>query len=375
VSRSLFDLVVRPDRASPLFMEVQTRPGFQAARRLMDELFAKFHDIDHSFVREFQSGGFSARIFELALFGYLYEQGYELNREHSAPDFVVLGSSPVAIEATTSNPAQGVVADAASTNSGRLTVPEDVGEEERKFIFQAGKALRHKLTKKDSTGRAYWEQPHISNMPFVVALQTFHNDSALYNSVGSLALYLYGRRDVVSFDVNGRLNLVGEPIDRHYYGEKSIPSGLFAMPEAEHLSGVLFSNSGTVPKFHRIGTERGYGVPDVTLARVGTVVDPDPNATEPHLFGYVVEVNPEEPETFSEGLHLLHNPWARIPAPLGALRDITEHQLTPDGLVLTTGSRLDPLVSRTFVLHGSGAESHAELMVLRFLGLLNEEAE
>jgi hypothetical protein len=35
-------------------------------------------------------------------------------------------------------------------------------------------------------------------------------------------------------------------------------------------------------------------------------------------------------ETFSEGLHLMHNPWARTPLAAGAMRDVTEHQMLDD---------------------------------------------
>jgi hypothetical protein len=51
--------------------------------------------------------------------------------------------------------------------------------------------------------------------------------------------------------------------------------------------------------------------------------------------GYVVAgYGSEEWETFSEGLNLLHNPWAENPLDLGVLRGITEYQMVDDGRVL-----------------------------------------
>lgn len=109
-----------------------------------------------------------------------------------------------------------------------------------------------------------------------------------------------------------------------------------------------------------MGTERGYGPPDVTMIRYGTIVDPDPNAVEGQQFGYVVgDYGSEEWETFSEGLNLLHNPWAETPLDLGMLRGITEHQMVDDGRVLTTFSRLDPVTSVTLIFHGPAAERKA----------------
>ncbi|MET7799291.1 hypothetical protein [Streptomyces decoyicus] len=47
--------------------------------------------------------------------------------------------------------------------------------------------------------------------------------------------------------------------------------------------------------------------------------DPDPNASLAVPFGCVVgDYGPEEQETFSEGFHVLHNPWTRTPVAVGA---------------------------------------------------------
>ena len=361
--RSLFDLVVSAERLDPLFREVRERPHFTAARRLMDEVFADFQDVDRSFVREFQTAGFSARIFELALFAYLSEQGYELDRSRAAPDFLIRGNTPIAIEATTTAPAQGTEVEVA----GWTSLPGDLPEEEREFVFQVGKALRRKLLKRDVAGLAYWEQPHILGAPFVIALEAFHSPAALFYAIGPLGQYLYGRSDIPTFDSEGRLSLAARHIAEHRRGEKSIPSGLFSQPDAAHLAGVLFTNSGTVAKFNRIGTERGYGPPDVAMVRLGTLPDSNPNAVTPRLFGYVVEPNPADPETFAEGLHFLHNPWASTPLPRGALRIVSEHELLDDGRVLTTSSRLDPFISQTLNFRGPNAAAYARSVLARFL--------
>jgi hypothetical protein len=370
----LFDLVVPIEATSRDFRHIREHPSFTAARRLMDEVFAEFQDVDHSFVREFQTGGFSPRVFELALFAYLKEQGYDLDRSSPAPDFVIRGDVPVAIEVTTSNPSQDAGEDdAALSTSVRLGMPDDLPSSQREFVFQAGKALRRKLLKRDAAGLAYWEQPHVAGVPFVIALEPFHAASALIHAVGWLAEYLYGRRDIVAYDARGRLRLTAEQIDQHQHGGKSIPSGLFALPEAAHLAAVLFTNSSTVSKFNRIGTERGYGPSDVAMIRFGTIPDPNPNASTPQTFGYIVgDRDQDERETFSEGLHVLHNPWAQTPLPLGALRDITEHQLRDDGLVLTTFSRLDPFASKTLILHGRGVDVRE--LLRRELGQADKDA-
>jgi hypothetical protein len=337
----------------------------------MDEVFADFHDVDQSFVREFQTGGFSARVFELALFAYLREQGYELDRTSAAgPDFITREPVPFAIEATTANPPQDedVASQFDPDDSFLNLAPKDLRSAEREFVFRVGKALRRKLTKRDASGRAYWEQSHVDGLPFVIALEVFYSISSLFHPVGLIANYLYGRRDVATYDATGKLQLTVEPIDEHEYQGKSIPSGLFSLPEATNLSGVLFSNSQTAVKFNRIGTERGYGPLDVTMVRMGAVLNRDPNAVEPQLFGYVVVPDTEYFETFSEGLHLIHNPWARNPLPVGAVRDVTEHRMLEDGRVEITASRLDPFISLTNIFTGPGAIDVALMVLEGFLG-------
>jgi hypothetical protein len=369
VNRSLFIPVAPEERTSRRFREVRDHKAFTAARRMMDEIFASFPDVDGNFVQEFQTGGFSPRVFELALFAYLKEQGYMLDRSRPAPDFVIIGGTPVAIEVTTSNPPDGQDPDDVDPSTGlaRL-VPDDLPTAEQEFVFQAGKALRAKLLKRDAAGLAYWEQPHTTGMPFVIALESFHSASSLFHAVGFLGNYLYGRRDVATYDAYGNLHLTGEPITEHHYRGRTIPSGLFSLPEAAYLSAVLFTNNATISKFNRIGTERGYGPDDIAMIRYGTIYNPEPNAIKPVISGYLVgDYEPEERESFSEGLHLLHNPWAANPLTSGALRDITEHQLLDDGRVLTTSSRREAFATVTLIFRGAEADQHARRILASVL--------
>ncbi|MGQ4353103.1 hypothetical protein [Streptomyces drozdowiczii] len=373
MNRSLFDLArkLKLEKASREFRDIREAHGDTAARRLMDEVFVDFPDVDHSFIREFQTAGFSARVLELALFAALREQGKELDRTSPAPDFVVRGDAPVAIEATTTNPPQGVLAEDVDIASAvRRLIPDDLEAAEAEFVFQIGKALRRKLDHRDAQGHAYWEKPHVEGVPFVLAVQSFHNPSALFHTTGPLSTYLYGIRDVPTRDRQGSLVLNSQIVTKHRRKDKTIPSGLFAQPEAEHLAAVIFTNSATVSKFSRMGTERGYGPEDVAVARCGAMYDPDPDAALPVPFGYVVgDYGPEEHETFSEGFHVLHNPWARTPLAAGALDGFTDHRLQPDGRLLTTIRHPDYFVSQTMIIQGGKAAlPMARRRVQQYLG-------
>ena len=198
-----------------------------------------------------------------------------------APDFLVRGEMAVAIEATTTNPPQDEIAEELGTLPAARMVPDDFEAAEAEFVFQASKALHRKLTHRIK-GCAYWEQPHVKGTPFVLALQSFDNPSALFQAVGARSTYLYGIRDIAKHDSHGTLILDSQVVTEHQHKGKTLPSGLFAQPEAEHLAAVIFTNSATVMKFARLGTERGYGPDDVAMVRFGLMYDPEPNARPAH---------------------------------------------------------------------------------------------
>lgn len=104
------------------------------------------------------------------------------------------------------------------------------------------------------------------------------------------------------------------------------------------------------------------------MVRMGTVLNRNPNAIEPQLFGYVMVPDTEYFETFSEGLHLIHNPRAHNPLPVGAVRDVTEHRMLEDGRVEITASRLDPFSSQTNIFTGPGATDVGLTVLEGFLG-------
>jgi len=371
MKRSLFKPVTKPEKLDKHFQAVSTLQTYSAARKLMDEVFTDFTDIDGSFIREFQTEGFSPRLFELALYAYLREHGYALDRSGPAPDFVHHGDMPFGIEVTTTNPPQNVKDDPADDAAVQKLLPEDMSESGREFVFQIGKALRRKLLKRNKDNQAYWEQENMTKVPFVIAVAAFHDGYAQMHPLGHITEYLYGRTDQATYDKFGNLTLTPVKVESHEYDGKKIPSGLFAQPEARNLAGVIFTNSHTISKFNRIGTEKGYGPPDVAILRFGYTYDPDPDASVPLEFVYVVEEKPSEPETFTEGLDLFINPYAENPLNPKALRGLNVNVLLENGLLETTFSNVwRPFASKTINLSGPNAYVHAYLKMCRMIGEL-----
>ncbi|MFD9680565.1 hypothetical protein ACFWAD_11860 [Rhodococcus sp. NPDC059969] len=364
-NRDLFKPVVSPTKLDPQFAELMQNLRFEAARVIMNEEFANFHDIDHSFVREFQTGGFSARVFELALFAYTREKGLTLDRTHASPDFLLDGDPRCAIEVTTTNPTQD------ATRKELTQLPDNLEAAALAFVFQIGKALRRKINHRVH-GLPYWELPHVVGAPFVIAVGAFHDQHAQLHPMGLVAEYLYGTRDIASYDKTGKLTLRHETVTKHNFEEKEIPSGLFRQIDGRNLAGVLFSNNHTAMMFNRIGGERGLAAPNTAQLRFGSRYASDPDASEPAFFAYVISnTATEERESFSEGLHLFLNPWAHIPLNPRALPGVTVHELQDNGdLLTTTPPGLHPYMSKTISIVGPGADEFAHYKCLEILGLL-----
>jgi hypothetical protein len=122
------------------------------------------------------------------------------------------------------------------------------------------------LAREAAKEKEYWQLHDVSKWPLVIAIADFHaKGSMLWTSTG-LQEYLYGTRHEFSFDSDGKLIISPLKIETHKLGNKKIPSGFFFQPKAEHISVVLFSNSGTISKFTRSRTPISPSVQVVSIA-------------------------------------------------------------------------------------------------------------
>lgn len=357
---SLFAPKISDNKASPLFLGVRDSPAYRPARELMDAIYSQYRDKDKSFVREFQTKGFSARVWELSLFAYLQESEIDLDDSFVYPDYVIKAPHPVTLEAATSQPAEG--ANEAPAAEDLRLIPDDLEKGQRELVFQVAKALRRKLLHRNAAGLAYWEHPHTVGKPFVIAIEAFHNSSSLIHSNTFVSEYLYGQRAVGRHDESGNLIVTADAIDSHEWNDKSIPSGLFGSPEAANLSAVLFSNGSTIAQFNRIAAQEGLGSPEeLVIVRRGTCFDYDPNASKPAIFEYVVGQDGAPYESFGQVLNVLHNPNAKVPLPEGAFPDVAEHRLE-GGRLSTSCAGFHPFASITEIYTGlSAAKMRREL--------------
>lgn len=277
---------------------------YEAARNIIKEIVYSFIDIDGHYIKEFQTGGFNARLWELYLYVYLYNEGFEIVRKHNAPDYHLITHSreEVFIEAVTVNP---------TSNISRPDAPEPENQDEINKLtndympIKFGSPLYSKLKKE------YWKLNHVKNKPLIIAIHDYHSGGSMTWSRTALQDYLYGIRLRIKEEDESRV-VTQEKIKNHTWQDKTIPSGFFTLPDSENISAVLFNNSATIPKFNRMGKLAGLGSKDIKMFRQGYMFNPKPNALDPIEFSMDID-SPDYQESWSDSLIMFHNPYAANP--------------------------------------------------------------
>lgn len=335
----LFKPVVPTVKQHPFFTKLAGEESFIPAKAVINELMPHFKDIDGNFIEQFQSTGFDARLWELYLNTYLIEEQLFFDREHHAPDFIVKKyGKQVSIEAVIvgrnpDNPASLLRVEP------KFPHPSEIFEKHKNEMpIKFGSPLFSKLKKE------YWKLEHVKGSPLVFAIADFHDDQSMLWSSNALINYLYGVKHDFSYDKNGQLIISALKIEKHQVGDKVIPSGYFFQPDAENVSAVLFSSSGTISKFNRIGRQAGFGPKNIIMHRYGTCHDHDPNSSLPKIFAY--QVTTESNETWAEGLSMFHNPNAKYPVPVELFPSIAHHYFD-NGQIISNLPDFHPYTSTT----------------------------
>ncbi|MHB8077314.1 MAG: hypothetical protein ACYDGZ_26665 [Desulfosporosinus fructosivorans] len=311
IVKDLFIPKVKKSKLDQYFDFISKSPSHSAARNVINEIMPHFFDVDGNFIEQFQTQGFDSRLWELYLFCYFNEDGLIIDRSHFAPDFLLsTDHMSVSLEAV-------IVANKESNKiwTKHLEI-EDIFKKQELMPSRWGSSLYSKLTHTDKSGRHYWEYPHTQEKPFVLAIADFHETFSMTWSQNSLITYLYGYKYDHSYNEKGDLIIHPIKVNKHIKGEghSTIPSGFFFQENSENISAVLHSSCATISKFSRIGKQCGLDESDVLMYRIGSVYNPDPNASKPNVFQYLVTEENSEP--WSEGVTVFHNPNAKYPLPL-----------------------------------------------------------
>jgi len=315
-----------------------TQERFEAARNLIQEIAFSYVDVDGNYIKDFQSVGFDRRLWELYVYMYLHSAGFSIDNSFQAPDYVVdYFGSPLCIEAVTVNASEQF--DEKNPTNAKEAHLLRLDYMPIKF----GSPLTSKLAKK------YWEKEHVKGKPLIFAIHDYHQAADLKNpgsmtwSRFALCDYLYGVRPkcreeedkfVAEYtkDETG-VKAILEKIESHNWKGKSIPSNFFKLPEAENVSGILFSNNGTITTFNRMGKLAGLGSKDYKMIRMGYKFNPDNFATEPTAFSIDID-DPNYEEAWADGLILYHNPYAKFPVDPECFPDISQVWFDPEKNVI-----------------------------------------
>lgn len=334
-----FELLHGEDRLHPDFVSLANDEGYSSARGMIEPMMRWYEDADGNFVEQFQSTGFDQRIWELYLFALLIELGYVIDREKAVPDFCCSGlRGQMAIEAVTVGP----------TRQGAEIVqppPTDTPEQQRAYLeeympIKFGSPLFSKLKKE------YWKKDHVVDIPLVLAVADFSSPGSMVHTRSALERYLYGFFYETGKDEDGAPVISAKRIEAHTWGDKTIPSGFFKIPEAKNISAVISTTAGTISKFNRIGLTAGFGSDNILMIREGTLIDHDPGATDPLMFRAVVNA-PDYNEPWVQSLNVYHNPNARIPLPEHMFENAAHHYCDDEGRWTTHAPRFHPLASIT----------------------------
>jgi hypothetical protein len=335
-----FATVVPEDRLNPSYLRVRELEQYSGARGIIEPMMRWYGDVDGNFVEQFQTTGFDSRLWELYLFAAFSEMGFNIDRIHAVPDFTCVNPlTAFCVEATTVNPTRdpnGEIVPPPPTET-----PEQLDAYLKDYMpIKFGSALTSKLAKK------YWTRPHVKGKPFVLAIHDFSSPQSMMATRSAFEHYIYGVVHDWNRDENGKLIIHPKRIGAHRWGAKEIHSGFFDLPDSENVSAVLFSNSGTVAKFNRMGLLAGFASRRLRLVRIGTAVDHNPDSTTPVAFKHEVN-DPSYQETWCEGIDIWHNPRAKIPLDRDLLPRVAHHNMLPDGQIVNLTPDWHPFGSMT----------------------------
>jgi hypothetical protein len=335
-----FATVADEAKLNPNFVSLRQLEEYSAARQIIEPMMRWYEDVDGNFVEQFQTTGFDTRIWELYLFASFTELNFEIARIHAVPDFSCANLfGEFCVEAVTVNPTRdktGAIVPPPPTDT-----PEQLDDYLKSYMpIRFAGVLKAKLEKR------YWEKPHVEGKPLLLAVHDFSSPGSMTYTRSAFERYIYGIEHHWEKGGDGQLIIKPRRVGTLKWGTKEVPCGFIELPDAENVSAVLFSNSGTISKFNRMGKLAGFGSERLELVRIGTAVNHDPNAVEPLYFKRCVGEAGYD-EHWAEGIDIWHNPRAKHPLDPELLPGVAHHMLLPDGNVQSLTPDWFPLGSIT----------------------------
>lgn len=271
---------------------------FASERAVLEDWAKAFVDRDGKFVKEFQTT-FESGLWELYLHACLRRVGADIDFSVASPDFFIKPPMRAALEATISAPAAG---EKSPYGWGIEDIPQDFDE----FNRQAALRICNSFTSKV---RRYWDYyatlDHMKDMPFVIAIAAFDRPMAHLAANRPIMAALYG----VYFDeeltiARGSAHVISYNVDRAVKSKTAtVPLGLFTTDEFADVSAVVYSAVATWGKVRALADN-----PEALT--VYTTLHPNPEGLNALRR---VASKRDYREDLLDGLHILHNPFAKRP--------------------------------------------------------------
>ncbi|WP_338339001.1 hypothetical protein [Xanthomonas euvesicatoria] len=326
----LFDLKVELSRLHPGFKRLLD-PNLAAERAVLSDWASGFHDRDKKFVKEFQTT-FESSLWELYLHAVLKELGQGIDFSHHAPDFLVIGPSCFTMEAVIAAPPLG---GAPAIGTGAPEIPADLNEFNREATLRACNAISSKLKR---YREHYSTLDHVKDRPFVLALAPYDRPLAYLEYDRPIQAALYGchideertmaegmstvlEREIVA--VSKRLGV-------------DVPVGLFCSDVCKEISAVVYSPVAGWGKMRALADSPDQLSAYITLHASTSSLMPEVRRARKRDYS----------EHLLDGLHVLHNPFAKHPLPVDVFkhpsvsqdrigRDGSLHRLRTGGFLMT----------------------------------------
>lgn len=351
--QDFFKQITSDKEINPYFKLLESSDAYTSAKEVIREVSYHFKDRDGNFIEQFQTkNGFDSRIWELYLLCYLREEGFNVDQNYDVPDFFVekLGEK-VAIEA--------VICKRREEKYGEpmpeYTLDEMFTKLDKEIPLIFGSSLfskvRHECNKKK-----YWEIEHVKDVPLLFAIEDFHEDASMMWTYNGIISILYGIEQNIMNDDSGKvvLNTTNGRVfvkDGKNGPVEILP--LFFNPEFENVSAVLFSATGTLSKFNRMGRQAGFGIHNSIMFQTKCTYNHDKNALLPNFIGKVIDENCHE--TWGDGVSIFHNPLAKIPLD-PTLFPHAAHHFYNDGQLYSDIPRGHTICSFTWNLIGNQSD-------------------
>lgn len=340
------------------FLLLRDQIALSPERAMLENWTKGFKDRDGKIIKEFQTT-FHSSFWEFFLFAVFKEAQLHVNFSSTRPDFLIIEQKAIYLEAVVAN----IKKDGRSEEKRSIS---DVLSMVEPFAFQADfdekineAATRYSnaIQAKSQKFHEYSQDPNFEkNSCYIVALSGHEQVNYGNTFYFPMLTLLYG----YSYDkFNHKFKKINKVVKPNTTAQ--IPVGLFANEDFSHISAIIFTNTLTLGKLKSLTISNGkdsFDLNDVICIRH--------DFEFPHF--KIQLVSQEVPEELTDGIFILHNPYATNSLPTGFLRDTNVTHITYD--IVNEGIRCEgnslPIVSRLNIMFG-------KQYVKGFSGCLNPE--